>query len=130
MRIEQVGPTLANASLSLGATDQSVAGKGLSAAMSPDGSRVYFGGHSGVWRSDDGGVNWSHPERPQPAPGQAVSGALVVPNVYDLAIHPTNSDIVFAATGLDARSPDQSGVYRSVDGAQSWTLVHQVKRTA
>lgn len=128
MRIEQVGPTLANASLSLGGTLQSVAGKGLSAAISADGTRAYMGGHSGVWRSDDGGVSWWHPERPQPAPGQAVSGALVVPNVYDLAISPANKDVVFAATGLDARSPEKSGVYRSLDGAQTWTLVRQVTR--
>jgi photosystem II stability/assembly factor-like uncharacterized protein len=128
MRIEQVGPTLANTSITLDATVQSVAGKGLSAAISADGTRAYFGGHSGVWRSDDGGVSWSHPERPQPAPGQAVSGALIVPNVYDLAISPANNDIVFAATGNDARSPQKSGVYRSLDGAQSWTLVRQVMR--
>jgi hypothetical protein len=129
VRIEQVGPTLHNASLSIDPTDQSVAGKGLSAAISTDGTRAYFGAHSGVWRSDDGGVTWWHPEQPQPAPGQAVSGALIVPNVFDLAIDPINSDIVFAATGHDARSPEKSGVYRSVDGAQSWTLVRQVTRT-
>jgi hypothetical protein len=128
MRIEQVGPTLDNASLSLAGTDQSVAGKGLSAAISADGKRVYLGGNSGVWRSDDGGVSWRHPDRPQPAPGQSVSGALAVPNVYDLAISPSNSDIVFAATGFDARSPEKSGLYRSLDGAQSWTLMHQVTR--
>ncbi len=130
IRIEQAGPTLDNASLSLGGTLQSVAGKGLSAAISADGTRAYFGGHSGVWRSDDGGVSWWHPERPQPPSGQPASGALAVPNVYDLAISPSNVDIVLAATGNDARSPEKSGIYRSVDGAQSWTLVRQVSRVA
>ena len=57
-----------------------------------------------------------------------MSGALIVPNVYDPAISPANNDIVFAATGNDARSPQKSGVYRSLDGAQSWTLVRQVMR--
>lgn len=128
MRIEQVGPTLGNATLTLDATLQSVAGKGLSAAISADGTRAYFGGHSGVWRSDDGGESWFHPELPQPAPGQTISGALIVPNVFDLAISPANNDIVFAATGNDARSPQMSGVYRSLDGAQTWTLVRQVQR--
>lgn len=128
MRIEQVGPNLGNATLSLDGTQQSVAGKGLSAAISANGKRVYLGGHSGVWRSDDGGVSWRHMQRPQPAPGKAVSGALIVPNVYDLAISPANSDIVFAATGLDARSPEKSGVYRSLNGGRSWKLVHQVTR--
>lgn len=128
MRIQQVGPTVHNSSLSLDHDVQSVSGKGLSAAISADGKRAYLGGHSGVWRSDDGGESWWHPERPQPAPGQPVLGALVVPNVYDLGISPANNDIVFAATGNDARSPDQSGLYRSLDGAQSWSLVYQVKR--
>ena len=130
MRIEQVGPTADNTSRHFPESDQWVAGKGLSAAISADGTRAYFGAHSGVWRSDDGGVSWWHPESPQPAPGQPVSGALTAPNVYDLAIDPINSDIVFAATGHDARSPEKSGVYRSLDGAQTWTLVRQVTRTA
>jgi photosystem II stability/assembly factor-like uncharacterized protein len=123
VRIEQVGPNDTNASLSLGGTLQWVSGKALSVALSADGQRAYLGGHSGVWRSDDGGANWTHSEAPQPTPGQAVSGTLISPNVYDLAISPASNDIVFAATGDDARSPDQSGVYRSTDGAQTWTLV-------
>ena len=127
--IEEVGPNDANASLSLGETDQWVSGKALSVAISADGTRAYLGGHSGVWRSDDGGATWTHSERPQPAPGQAVSGALSSPNVYDLAISPASNDIVFAATGDDARSPDQSGVYRSTDGAQTWTLVAPAPKT-
>ena len=129
VRIEEVGPNDANASLSIGETDQWVSGKALSVALSADGQRAYLGGHSGVWRSGDGGATWTHSERPQPAPGQAVSGALTSPNVYDLAISPANNDIVFAATGDDARSPDRSGVYRSTDGAQTWTLVAPAPKT-
>jgi photosystem II stability/assembly factor-like uncharacterized protein len=129
VRIEQVGPNDANASLSIAETDQWVSGKALSVALSADGQRAYLGGHSGVWRSDDGGATWTHSERPQPALGQPVSGALTSPNVYDLAISPANNDIVFAATGDDARSPDRSGVYRSTDGAQTWTLVAPAPKT-
>ena len=130
VRIEEVGPNDANASLSIGETDQWVSGKALSVAISADGKRVYLGGHSGVWRSDDGGATWRHSEAPQPAPGQPVSGALISPNVYDLAISPASNDIVFAATGDDARSPDRSGVYRSTDGAQTWTLVAPAPKTS
>lgn len=130
MRIEQVGPRRdPSTNITIGATGQSVSGKGLSAAISPNGLRVYLGGHSGVWRSDDGGMNWWHPERPQPPRGQSVAGALPVPNVYDLVVSPANSDIVIAATGHDARVPARSGVYRSLDGAQTWSLAHQVTRT-
>ena len=63
--------------------------------------------------------------RPQPATRQAVSGALTSPNVYDLAISPASNDIVFAATGDDARSPDRSGVYRSTDGTQTWSCARK-----
>ena len=59
VRIEQVGPNDANASLSIAETDQWVSGKALSVALSADGQRAYLGGHSGVWRSDDGGATWT-----------------------------------------------------------------------
>jgi photosystem II stability/assembly factor-like uncharacterized protein len=126
MRIDDISPTTATASLAFGPSDQSICGKGLSVALSADGMRAYVGGHSGVWRSDDGGQTWFHPEWPQPAPGSFdVPGALRVPNVYDLLISPLNNDVVLAATGHDARTPEQSGIYRSVDGALTWSLVHQ-----
>ena len=56
------------------------------------------------------------------------AGALIVPNVYDLLIDPANNDIVLAATGRDARKPAQNGIYRSTDGAATWTRVHQFLR--
>lgn len=122
MRIDDISPAT-TAHLAPG---QWISGKALCVAISADGVRGYLGGHSGVWRSDDGGVTWWHPEWPQPAPGATdVPGALVVPNVHDVLIAPNNNDIVLAATGYDARSPEQNGIYRSLDGAQSWSLVHQ-----
>lgn len=105
---------------------QSVSGKALSVAISADGSRLYLGGHSGVWRSDDGGMSWTHPERPQPPPGSTnVPGALLAPSVYDLHISPRDPDLVLAATGRDGRVPSKNGIYRSTDGARTWQLVHQ-----
>src|SRR5205814_1604266 len=39
-----------------------------------------------------------------------------LPNgVISLAIHPTNSDVVYAATG--------SGLFKTVDGGQSWSAL-------
>ena len=38
---------------------------------------------------------------------------------------PSSNDVVFAGTGNDAHRPDPSGIYRSNDGGQSWTLRHQ-----
>lgn len=124
--IDDISPNDDNASLSIDRVGQSLSGKALCVAISADGTRAYVGGHSGVWRSDDGGDTWWHPEWPQPPLGVTdVPGALVVPNVHDLLISPADNDVVLAATAYDAREPDQSGIYRSTDGAQSWSLVHQ-----
>ena len=129
MRIEDIGPREETMVRSLGRDLQSVSGKELCVALSADGRRAYLGGHSGVWRSDDGGETWWHPEwRPLNLGGPTPVGAMPVPNVYDLLIDPGNSDIVLAATGRDARIPAQSGIYRSADGGQNWTLVHQFVR--
>src|SRR5882672_2364219 len=77
LRIDDVSPRVTSSTLTLPDNFQSVSGKGQTIAISADGQRVYLGGHSGVWRSDDGGANWLHPEHPQP-PGSVVqvAGAL------------------------------------------------------
>ena len=131
VRIEDVSPRDDNTTLRIGRILQSVSGKALCCALSPDGFRAYLGGHSGVWRSDDGGRNWRHLEWPQPAvAGAAVPGALPVPNVYDLLVSAADPDVVLAAVGRDPRRPDQAGVWRSADGGATWVRVHQFVRDA
>jgi photosystem II stability/assembly factor-like uncharacterized protein len=126
MPIVDVSPTVDTTTIAISRLVQSVSGKALCVATSTDGMRAYLGGHSGVWRSDDGGANWFQPQRPQPGPNvTAVPGALMVPNVYDLVVSPGNANLVLAATGSDPRRPSQSGIYRSTDGATTWQLVHQ-----
>jgi len=53
----------------------------------------------------------------------------MVPTVFDVAVSPTNKDVVLAVTGSDTRVPLESkaGIYRSSDGGTSWTLVHQFR---
>jgi photosystem II stability/assembly factor-like uncharacterized protein len=124
--VVDVSPVRARTTFAFDRHHQSVSGKALCAAMSGDGKRLYLGGHSGVWRSDDSGLTWTHPERPQPAQGATnVPGALLPPAVYDLLISPTDPDIVLAATGRDSRQPPHNGIWRSTDGARSWRRVHQ-----
>jgi photosystem II stability/assembly factor-like uncharacterized protein len=125
MEIVDVSPVRAETDITIDRYLQSVSGKALCVAMSSSGRRLYLGGHSGVWRSDDGGQHWVHPERPNPPPRSTdVPGALYPPAVYDLLVSPTNSDVVLAATGRDSRRPATDGIYRSRDAANSWQRVH------
>ncbi len=65
-------------------------------------------GDLGVYRSVDGGVNWT-----------------LLPNLPDLAVtdlimHPTDADILFAGVGRIFGNVD-NGIYRSIDGGSNWT---------
>ncbi len=126
LRIEDVSPVLdpTLTVIKLSAAEQSASGRGLTIAASPDGKRVYLGNNAGVWRSNDGGVNWEHMTRPQPSgTSTSVPGALLPLNVYDLAVSAANADIVLAATAYDIRKPGKNGLYRSTDGGRNWALV-------
>jgi len=70
----------------------------------------------GVYRSTDGGDNW-----------EQVLFVSDITGVIDMSIHPTNSDIVYAATWERIRRPDNriyggatSGLHRSTDGGTTW----------
>ena len=126
VEVVNVSPVRSRTTFGFDRFHQSVSGKALSVAMSAGGTRLYLGGHSGVWRSNDGGKTWTHPERPQPPQGTTVvPGALLPTSVYDVLIAPADPDVVLAATGGDSRRPEQNGIYRSTDGARSWRQVHQ-----
>ncbi len=125
LMIEDVSPRTDNFPVSAN-LQHSSAGRMLSLAVSSDGERIYVGGFSGVWRSDDGGTTWRQLTRPQPAPGSnAVAGALFGATVYDLVVSPANKDLVLAATFRDGRAVSGIGVYRSANGGDSWSLAHQ-----
>ena len=59
--------------------------------------------HGGVYKSVDGGMNWTH---------------CTIPNnddyVYDIAINPTNSNTIYA-------SMHYTGVFKSLDAGATWT---------
>jgi hypothetical protein len=122
MQILDASPGAHNTNVTIGG--QSVSGRALCVATSSDGSRAYLGGISGAWRSDDRGVNWRHLEWPRPPSGSTNSpGSLPCTSILDLAVSPSNPDLVLAAA-TDGRSPSLGGVYRSTTGGSAWSRAH------
>lgn len=72
---------------------------------------AYLGGGPGtaIYRSDDGGDNWTKLEKGLPTSRMGKIG---------LAVNPKQSNIIYAAIELDRR---EGGVYRSDDYGASWT---------
>ena len=60
----------------------------------------------GVFQSVDGGISW-HSAQPAKSPLSGFS-------VNDIAVHPKNHNIVYAATAMD-------GIYKTTDSGKSWT---------
>jgi photosystem II stability/assembly factor-like uncharacterized protein len=81
-----------------------------------NGQRLYAAVEvGGVLRSDDRGQTWALAAGSDGNPD--LSGPpepFVYPDVHDIAVHPSNPNLVFAATG--------GGFYRSDDGGSTWDL--------
>ena len=124
VHIEDVSPVKARTTLKVGG--QSFSGRVMRIIVCGDGPRLYGGTASGVWRSDNAGDLWRQMASPQPLPGTtAVPGSLPSPNIHSIWASPSNADIVLAGVGHDARTTPRNGIYRSVDGAATWTLAHR-----
>ncbi len=69
----------------------------------------------GVYRSTDAGRTWEH------------VGLENSQHISDVIIHPTNPDIVFVTVqGPQYGTSPQKGVYKSIDGGESWKQVLMV----
>ncbi len=83
-------------------------------AVDPNDSNIIYAGAAagGVWKTIDGGVNW-----------EPKSDFLAGLGVTDIVIDPSNSDIIYYATGdVDAGDISSIGLYGSIDGGESWTV--------
>ena len=66
----------------------------------------------GVWKSTDAGETWTH------------MGLTKTGRISRMVIHPTNPDVVYAASLGHAYLPQKErGIYRTKDGGQNWDLV-------
>lgn len=67
---------------------------------------------NGIYKSTDGGETWTY------------LGLNQTGVVAKIAVHPTNSQILFAATmGFLMRRDNNKGLYRSTDGGVTWSSV-------
>jgi uncharacterized protein (TIGR03437 family) len=84
-------------------------------AIDPRDSNVMFIGtaDAGVWRTRDGGVNWT-----------PISDNQASPAIGAIALDPSQPDTVYAATG-DPVGFGGAGVLKSTDGGNNWTLIAQ-----
>lgn len=94
-----------------------IGGRITTVAVHPGSPETVFIGaaNGGVWRSSDRGLNW------QPV-FDNVAGTQ---SIGALAIAPSDNNIIFAGTGeanISADSYPGTGIYKSLDGGDSWTF--------
>lgn len=67
--------------------------------------------HSGVWLTTDNGVTYT-----------PITESLPTQSISQLVIHPTNTNILYIATGAHNMDmlPNSTGVYKSTDGGLTW----------
>ncbi|MEO0525653.1 MAG: glycosyl hydrolase [Bacteroidota bacterium] len=72
----------------------------------------------GVYKSMDAGKTWTH------------LGLEKTRHISDVIIHPTNPDIIYvAAQGAQYAPTNERGIYRSVDGGNTWKQVLFINAT-
>jgi photosystem II stability/assembly factor-like uncharacterized protein len=90
-------------------------GRNRAVAGVPSQPDVFYVGavDGGVWKTDDSGRTWTPIFDSQPTQ-----------SIGDIAIAPSDPDVVYVASGEGLRRPDLSvgdGIYKSTDAGQTWT---------
>ncbi|WP_431165754.1 T9SS type A sorting domain-containing protein [Tenacibaculum halocynthiae] len=92
---------------------QSGQGRVNAIAVDPSNANTYYVGSpaGGIWKSTDAGVNWT-----------PLTDYLPQIGVSGIAIHPTDSKIIYIATGDDDANDSYAvGVWKSTDGGTTWS---------
>lgn len=87
-------------------------GRVNSMAVDPNNSNIWYAGApaGGIWKSIDAGTSWVN-----------LFDNFLQIGVSGIAIDPNDSDIIYIATGDDDAADSFSvGVFKSVDGGQTW----------
>jgi photosystem II stability/assembly factor-like uncharacterized protein len=89
-------------------------GRVNSIKVDPNNASIYYAGTPAgqLWKSINAGASWS-----------VISDAIPAAGVTDIAIDPTNSNILYALTGDADRAiyhPNSLGLYKSTNGGASW----------
>ncbi|MBK8955597.1 MAG: hypothetical protein IPM34_08580 [Saprospiraceae bacterium] len=72
----------------------------------------YCGQGAGIYKSTDLGLNWTY------------SGLRETRVISEMAIHPLNSQIIYAASlGYSYGKNEHRGLYKSVDGGKTWNKI-------
>lgn len=101
-----------------GIVGQSVRGLGVKGGViviATDFSELNTLGTTGVFRSTDGGASFSHIS----GGGTGLPGG----RAWDLAVDPTNTNILYTAVTFAERAGGINGLYRSTDFGASWSRV-------
>ncbi|WP_299135474.1 T9SS type A sorting domain-containing protein [uncultured Tenacibaculum sp.] len=110
-----LGPFSSSDRTSLASADnyvQTGQGRVNAIAVDPSNPNTYYVGSpaGGIWKSTDAGVNWT-----------PLTDYLPQIGVSGIAIHPTDSKIIYIATGDDDASHSYAvGVWKSTDGGTTW----------
>jgi photosystem II stability/assembly factor-like uncharacterized protein len=123
--IKDVSPTATTFPIAR-TVNQSASGRVHCVSGSSDGTRLYAGTYAGVWRSDDGGINWYQLTFKQPSSSNNdVPGALMAEIIMDIIVSPVNKDLVLVMAKTNTRN-SKNGIYRTSDGGRSWSFVQPV----
>lgn len=80
-----------------------------------DANTIYIGAPSGgIWKTTNGGTTWENLANNLPKLG-----------VSSILIHPTDPNIIYIGTGdRDANDAPGIGVYKTIDGGNTWTQIN------